>query len=99
RSTSARLLRRALLFVLVTALSYGAGLSLAWWRGEANARRESFLQGGEPAPAYLQVPVALRWLVPEFDSIFAFYRYPSWNMSDPGFYVPALLLVIAGTAV
>lgn len=50
-------------------------------------------------PPHLRASAAIPWLVPEFDDGYAFARYPSWEMGDPGFYVPAVLLVIASATV
>lgn len=81
-------------------VTYGAGFTLALWRVGADAARNDARQGGEPVPTHLCVPQSLSWLVPEGAHwSYAYDRYPSWHLMDPGFYAPALLLVLIGASV
>jgi len=84
---------------MIMLVAYGAGLGLILWRVEADEARNTARQGGEPVPSYLRVPGLLAWCVPErADWIYAFYRYPSWERTDPGFYEPVILVVLACTS-
>ncbi|MBX3358415.1 MAG: hypothetical protein KF745_08300 [Phycisphaeraceae bacterium] len=84
-------------------IAYGAGLVAVCWRNELSEARyyqynpvNMGYQAGEPLPWHLvRVPESLTWLVPEF-SAYAFYRYPSWMLTNPGFYETVLLVVLGG---
>lgn len=96
----ARPLGLALAFAAVMLVAYGAGLALALWRVESDAARNDARQGGGPVPPHLCVPQSLAWLVPDGAGwSYAFDRYPSWKLTDPGFYAPTLLLVLVGACV
>jgi len=88
--------RRALVFTVTVCSAYGAGFTLILWRtAAAEAKYDASGPQGSPIPAHLRALSFLDWLVPDSYFPHAFHRYPSWALTDPGFYAPVLLVVLA----